>query len=135
MTLIADKVTSKRLETRLCEFSKFGMTLHYLLEEGRASLKDLESIFFSSDDEKSCFIYGKLIRNVKPNDLKLSFEKYSLENPNVDGLDANDYQDSLNLIYTQKIISRILNDSKDNIDKVYINTYNHLLVNNCSLSR
>lgn len=133
MALIADKSTSKKLENRLSEFSKFGMTLYYLLEEGRASISDLESIFFSTDDEKSCFIYGKLIRNVKPNDLKLSFDKYSIQYPNTECLENNEYQDNLNLIYTKKIINKILNDSNDNIDKIYINTYNHLLINNSDL--
>ena len=57
MALIADKVTSKKLENRLDEFSKFGMTLYYLFEEGRININDLENIFFSHDDEKSSFIY------------------------------------------------------------------------------
>jgi hypothetical protein len=133
MALIADKMTSKKLENRLGEFSKFGMTLYYLLEEGRASINDLESFFFSPDDEKSCFIYGKLIRRVKPNDLKLSFDKYSCEYPNVECLDSCKYQDNLNLIYTKKIINRILDDFYDKIDKVYVNTYNYLLINNSEL--
>ena len=79
MALIADKATSKKLEDRLCEFSKLGMIFHYLLEEGRASISDLESLFFSKDDEKSCFIYGKLIQHVEPKDLKLSYDRYSIE--------------------------------------------------------
>lgn len=129
MALIADKITSKKLENRLSEFSKFGMTLYYLLEEGRVNINDLENIFFSHDDEKSCFIYGKVIRHVKPNDIKLSFDKYSIEHPNIDYLDNSQYKDNLNLLYTKKIISTILDYAKDNIDKIYINTYNYLLAN------
>ena len=133
MALIADKKTSKKLENRLNEFSKLGMTLYYLLEEGRASITDLENIFFSTDDEKSCFIYGKIIKKVKPTDLKLSFDKYSELHPNTGCLENSEYKDNLNLIYTKKIINKILNDSKENIDKLYINTYNHLLINNSDL--
>ena len=118
MALIADKVTSKKLENRLDEFSKFGMTLYYLLEEGRINIGDLENLFFSHDDEKSSFIYSKLIRHVNPKDIKMSFDKYSIEN-----------QNNLNILYTKKLINTILNDSKDNIDKVYINTYDYLLKN------
>ena len=65
MALIADKVTSKKLENRLNEFSKFGMTLYYLFEEGRVNLNDLENLFFSHDDEKSCFIWLKHIAHDK----------------------------------------------------------------------
>lgn len=130
MALIADKVTSRKLENRLSEFSKFGMTLYYLLEEGRVNINDLENIFFSTDDEKSCFVYGKLIRRVKPNDMELSFDRYSIEHPNTNYLEKDKYQNSLNVLYTQKIINTILADTKDNIDKLYVNTYNYLLANN-----
>ncbi len=129
MALIADKVTSKKLENRLNEFSKFGMTLYYLFEEGRVNLNDLENLFFSHDDEKSCFIYGKLIRHVKPNDIKVSFDRYSIKHPNTNYLEKEKYEDNLNILYTKKIINTILNDSKENIDKIYINTYNYLLAN------
>lgn len=129
MALIADKVTSKKLENRLDEFSKFGMTLYYLLEEGRINIGDLENLFFSHDDEKSSFIYSKLIRHVNPKDIKMSFDKYSIENPNNDYLTKDKYQNNLNILYTKKLINTILNDSKDNIDKVYINTYDYLLKN------
>ena len=129
MSLIADKVTSKKLENRLDEFSKFGMTLYYLLEEGRINIGDLENLFFSHDDEKSSFIYSKLIRHVNPKDIKMSFDKYSIENPNNDYLTKDKYQNNLNILYTKKLINTILNDSKDNIDKVYINTYDYLLKN------
>ena len=43
MALILDKTTSKKLENRLTEFSKFGMIFYYLFEEGRASISDLEN--------------------------------------------------------------------------------------------
>ena len=129
MALIADKVTSKKLENRLDEFSKFGMTLYYLLEEGRINIGDLENLFFSHDDEKSSFIYSKLIRHVNPKDIKMSFDKYTIENPNNDYLTKDKYQNNLNILYTKKLINTILNDSKDNIDKVYINTYDYLLKN------
>ena len=98
MALIADKVTSKKLENRLDEFSKFGMTLYYLLEEGRINIGDLENLFFSHDDEKSSFIYSKLIRHVNPKDIKMSFDKYSIENPNNDYLTKDKYQNNLNIL-------------------------------------
>lgn len=129
MALIADKVTSKKLENRLDEFSKFGMTLYYLFEEGRINISDLENLFFSHDDEKSSFIYSKLIRHVNPKDIKMSFDKYSIENPNTSYLAKDIYQNNLNILYTRKLINTILSDSKDNIDKVYVNTYDYLLKN------
>ncbi len=129
MALILDKTTSKKLENRLTEFSKFGMIFYYLFEEGRASISDLENIFFSHDDEKSCFIYGKLIKNINPKDMKLSFDRYSKDNPNLDGLEKAKYEEDLNIIYTKKILNTIVNDAKDKIDKVYINTYDYLLAN------
>ena len=129
MALILDKTTSKKLENRLTEFSKFGMIFYYLFEEGRASINDLENIFFSHDDEKSCFIYGKLIKNINPKDMKLSFDRYSKDNPNLEGLEKAKYEEDLNIIYTKKILNTIVNDAKDNIDKVYINTYDYLLAN------
>ena len=129
MALIADKVTSKKLENRLDEFSKFGMTLYYLFEEGRINISDLENLFFSHDDEKSSFIYSKLIRHVNTKDIKMSFDKYSIENPNTSYLAKDIYQNNLNILYTRKLINTILSDSKDNIDKVYVNTYDYLLKN------
>jgi hypothetical protein len=76
MALMADKQTSKMLENRFNEFTEYGMTLYYLLEEGRLNIKDLESILFSKDDEKSSFIYGKILKHTKPNDFKDSYNKY-----------------------------------------------------------
>lgn len=130
MSLILDKTMSKKLEDRLNEFSKFGMTFYYLLENGRASMSDLENIFFANDDEKSCFIYGNLIKKVTSNDIKLSFDKYSKNNPNENKKDKTKYEEDLNLLYTKKILNMIANDSKHNVDKIYVNTYNYLLSNN-----
>jgi len=132
MALIADKTTSKKLQNRLNEFSKLGMTLYYLFENGRININELERLFFSSDDEKSCLVYANLIKKVKSSDLKESFNKYSLEYPNTNLLEKDKYEDKLNLLYTEKIINTILSFSHDNIDKIYINTYNYLLVNNCN---
>lgn len=129
MALITDKMTSKKLETRLFEFKEYGMTLYYLLEEGRTNVKDLESIFFSKDDEKSSFIYGKIMKHMKPSDLKKSYEKYSINYPNSDKIDEKEYKKNLNVIYTQKIIDLLINETNDKIDKTYINTYKHLLTN------
>ena len=120
--LLADKKTCKKLENRLDEFKIFGTTLYYLLEEGRTNINDLESIFFSKDDEKSNFIYGKIMKHIKPNDLKQSYSKYVIDYPNTD-------EKNLNIIYTKKIIDIILDNSRENIDKDYINTYEYLLTN------
>jgi hypothetical protein len=128
MALLVDKKTSKKLETRLSEFSEYGMTLYYLLEEGRTNIHDLESVLFSKDDEKSSFIYGNIMKHIKPNDLKLSFEKYSINFPQND-IDDNDYKKDLNIIYTKKIIDKVIEESRASIDKTYANTYAYLLTN------
>ena len=112
MALITDKMTSKKLETRLLEFKEYGMTLYYLLEEGRTN-----------------FIYGKIMKHMKPSDLKKSYEKYSINYPNSDKIDEKEYKKNLNVIYTQKIIDLLINETNDKIDKTYINTYKHLLTN------
>ena len=121
MALMTNKTTSKKLENRIVEVSEYAMTLYYLFEEGRASLKDLESIFFSKDDEKSSFTYGKVLKHMNPSDLKMSLEKYGQS-------DTNDIK-KLNLLYTKKIIDLVLDNATDQIDKTYINTYNYLLTN------
>lgn len=121
MALMTNKTTSKKLENRIEEVSEYAMTLYYLFEEGRASLKDLESIFFSKDDEKSSFTYGKILKHMNPSDLKMSLEKYGQS-------DTNDIK-KLNLLYTKKIIDLVLDNATDQIDKTYINTYNYLLTN------
>ena len=121
MALMTNKTTSKKLENRIEEVSEYAMTLYYLFEEGRASLKDLESVFFSKDDEKSSFTYGKILKHMNPSDLKMSLEKYGQS-------DTNDIK-KLNLLYTKKIIDLVLDNATDQIDKTYINTYNYLLTN------
>ena len=121
MALMTNKTTSKKLENRIVEVSEYAMTLYYLFEEGRASLKDLESVFFSKDDEKSSFTYGKILKHMNPSDLKMSLEKYGQS-------DTNDIK-KLNLLYTKKIIDLVLDNATDQIDKTYINTYNYLLTN------
>lgn len=128
MALLTDKKTSKKLETRLSEFTEYGMALYYLLEEERTNIRDLESIFFSKDDEKSSFIYGKIMKKIKPNDLTKSFERYSLFYPK-DDKDDKTYKKYLNIKYTKKVIDIVISKSEDNIDKTYINTYDYLLTN------
>lgn len=124
MSLIADKKTSEKLENRLNEFKNFGMTLYFLYEENRIKLSELSDIFFSPDDEKSCFAYSNMIRKIKTGDLDKSYEKYKDNYPDYNG---EKYRDILNNIYTKKIIKEILDTSCDNIDKIYINTYEYLL--------
>ena len=121
MALMTNKTTSKKLENRLEEVSKYAMTLYYLFEEGRTSIKDLESILFSEDDEKSSFTYGKVLKHIKTSDLQKSYEKYVSE-----GMSA---ESDLNLLYTKKIIESVIDKSTDQIDKTYINTYDYLLAN------
>lgn len=121
MALMTNKTTSKKLENRLEEVSKYAMTLYYLFEEGRTSLKDLESILFSKDDEKSSFTYGKVLKHMNPSDLKKSYEKYVNE--------EKKEEKDLNLLYTKKIIELVIDKSTDQIDKTYINTYDYLLAN------
>ena len=127
MALLADRKTSKMLENRLNEFSEYGMTLYYLFEEGRLNLKDLESIFFSHDEEKSSFIYGKIIKHTKPNDLKESFKRYGEVPEVLNEEEEKKQKKDLNIIYTKKIIDLVISKSKSQIDKTYINTYEHLL--------
>lgn len=132
MALIADKTTSKRLEDRLNEFSKMGMTFYYLCEEGKIKVCDLEDLFFSKDDEKSCFVYGNIIRKVKACDLTMSYEKYKVMYPNRNSDSEELYQNNLNRIYTQKILDLICSNSDRTIDKVYVSTYEYLLNNSLS---
>lgn len=129
MGLMTDKKTSKMLENRFNEFTEYGVTLYYLLEEGRLNIKDLESIFFSKDDEKSSFIYGKILKHTKPNDFKDSYNKYRISEGEKEFGDENTYKKNLNMLYTKKIIDLIVNQNKNKIDMTYVNTYNHLLAN------
>jgi len=127
MKLMADKFTKEALENRLKEFTKFGMLFYFLMEEDRINISELESIFFSPDEEKSTFLYCKLIKNIKSDDVLSSFERYKEEHPNSNNLPITKYEERLNKIYISKLID-VLQDTKNNkIDKTYINTYNHLL--------
>jgi hypothetical protein len=127
MSLITDKKTTTKLETRLNEFREYGMTIYYLFEDGRTNIKDLENLFFSKDDEKSNFTYGKIMKHIKPSDLNKSFEKYKDNYPNDNDDNENEYKKNLNTIYTNKIIDLLIKEKEDRIDKTYINTYKHLL--------
>ena len=122
MALLTDKYTTETLENRLNEFSEFGMTLYYLFEEGRTNIDDLSNLFFSKDDEKTIFTYGKIMKRMKPNDLEASFNKYKDNYP-------NNTKKDLNIIFTKKIIDLVLQEQESRIDKTYINTYNYLLAN------
>ena len=122
MALLTDKYTTETLENRLNEFSEYGMTLYYLLEEGRTNIDDLSNLFFSKDNEKTTFIYGKIMRKMKPNDLQDSYNKYKDSYP-------NNTKKDLNILFTKKIIDLVLEQQENKIDKTYINTYNYLLAN------
>ncbi len=126
MALLVDKTTSIKLENRLKEFSEYAMTLYYLLEEERTTIKDIEMIFFSEDDEKSGFIYKKIMKRIKSGDLKSSFDRYSVNYEN-DCEDLDSFQRKLNLVYIEKLLDLVINKSVDTLDKTYINTYKHLL--------
>ena len=122
MALLTDKYTTKTLENRLNEFSEYGMTLYYLFEDGRTNIDDLSNLFFSNDEEKTLFTYGKIIKKMKPNDVNDSFNKYKEYYPN------NDIKD-LNILFTKKILDLILENQANKLDKTYVNTYNYLLAN------
>ena len=127
MALIADKKTSKNLENRIDEFSKFGMTFYYLFEEGRISMLELENLFFSKDNVKSSFAYMNILRRIKQSDIDSSLSKYKSICPNEKLLDETVYEANLNILYIKKLINTVISTSKDRLDKVYINTYNYLL--------
>ncbi len=122
MALLTDKYTTETLENRLNEFREFGMTLYYLLEEGRTNIDDLSNLFFSKDNEKTLFTYGKIIKKMKPNDLEASFNRYKDNYP-------NNSKEDLNIIFTKKIIDLVFENQEGKVDKTYINTYNYLLAN------
>lgn len=122
MALLTDKYTTETLENRLNEFSEYGMTLYYLFEDGRTNIDDLSNLFFSNDEEKTLFTYGKIIKKMKPNDVNDSFNKYKEYYPN------NDIKD-LNILFTKKILDLILENQANKLDKTYVNTYNYLLAN------
>ncbi len=135
--LITDKQTTMKLNDRLTEFSKFGMTFHYLLEEGKITLKEIEDIFFSKDDEKSTFMYINTMRKIMPEDVDEAYLKYQDDYPLADS-SIDEQKEKLNLLYTSKIINEIASIGDASIDKTYINTYNYLLgdkdTNNLSYS-
>lgn len=124
--LITDKKTTMKLNERLTEFSKFGMTFHYLLEEGRLSISEIEDIFFSKDDEKSTFRYMSMMRRIMPEDVESAFLRYQDDYPKGDMSDI-EHASRLNIIFTGKIINEIAGKCDTNVDKTYINTYNYLL--------
>ena len=129
MPLLTDKKTTKKLENRLLEFIEYGMTIYYLYEEKRTNIKDLEDIFFSKDDEKSSFLYSKIMKHIKPSDLKKALERYSINNKKEDNQEELKYKKELNIVYTEKIINILVDNKNEIIDKTYINTYNYLLAN------
>lgn len=121
--LLTDKETTKKLYDRLVEFSKYGMVLYYMLENGRIESRDLEGIFCSKDDEKSSFLYINLMKRINPIDLEISQEKY-IKEEKIDDINR------LNLLYTGKLIDTISLQKDTSIDKTYINTYQYLLEDN-----
>jgi len=129
MGIILDRDTSKKLEIRLDEYSKYGASLYYLYEEKRVRINDLEKLFFSKDDDKSCFIYNNIIRHLTTNDLKDSYNRYSNIYPNSSNYSKETYNDELNKVFTKKILDEISASNGNHIDKRYINTYNYLLSN------
>ncbi len=124
--LITDKKTTMKLSERLTEFSKYGMTFNYLLEEGRLDIKEIEEIFFSKDDEKSTFRYMNMMRRIMPSDVEDAFSRYQDDYPKGD-LSLQEHAKHLNLLFTEKIINEIAGKCDTNVDKTYINTYNYLL--------
>ncbi len=129
MGIILDRDTSKKLEYRLDEYSKYGASLYYLFEQKRVRISDLENLFFSKDDDKSCFAYNNIIRHITMNDLKDSYNKYSNIYPNSSNYSKETYKDELNKVCTKKIIDEVLASKGNHIDKIYVNTYNYLLSN------
>lgn len=134
--LITDKKTTMKLNERLTEFSKFGMTFYYLLEEGRISINEVSDIFFSTDDEKSTFRYMNTIRKIMPEDVDSATLRYQNHFAKEDLTDS-EYINKLNMFFTAKIINEVANKNEVSIDRTYINTYNYLLdqdseVNNLS---
>lgn len=130
--LITDKKTTMKLSERLVEFSKFGMTFHYLLEEGRIAISEIEDIFFSKDDEKSTFRYINMMRKIMPEDVEEAFSRYQDDYPRGE-LSQEEHANHLNLIFTGKIINEIAGKCDGAVDKTYINTYNYLLDQECGV--
>lgn len=129
MALITDKETTKKLNDRLNEFSSFGMTIYYLLENKQLDLKTISDIFFDKDEDKAVLMYLKLMSQIKPDDVALAYEKYKGQNPNAENMQEDRYQGYLNVLYTSKIINKIAMANNFNVDKTYVNTYNYLIEN------
>ena len=129
MEKLIDNDTKKKLEDRLEEYSKYGTSLCYLLEEKRVKLKDFENVFFSKDDEKSCFVYGMILKQITNNDLNESYKRYSNLYPNKNNEENDTYIDSLNKVCTKNIIDEVSYYKGNKIDRLYVNTYNYLLAN------
>ena len=129
MALITDRETTKKLNDRLNEFSTFGMTIYYLLENERLELQTISDIFFAKDEDKAVLMYLKLMKLIKPSDMTLAYEKYQKINPNTEEMTEEKYQEYLNVLYTSKIINKIAMTNNFNIDKTYVNTYNYLIEN------
>lgn len=129
MALITDKETTKKLNDRLNEFSTFGMTIYYLLENERLELKTISDIFFAKDEDMAVLMYLQLMKKIKPNDINLAYEKYQNLNPNTEDKSEDQYREYLNVLYTSKIINKIAATNNFNIDKTYVNTYNYLIEN------
>ena len=104
------------------------MTFHYLLEENRLSINEVEDIFFSKDDEKSAFRYMNMMKHIMPTDVENAFLRYQDDYPKGDMSDM-EHMNRLNFIFTSKIINEIAGKCDTCVDKTYINTYNYLLDN------
>lgn len=127
MALLTDKETRKDLKERLSEFGQFGMVFNYMLDENSIDISDLERIFFDSDREKATLIYSKLLRQMKPEYLDVSYSKYSVLFPNECDLSEAEYCNYLNKCCLNSLLLRL--SDEDNIDKTYVNTYSFLLKN------
>ena len=114
------------LSERLAEFSEFGMIFRYMLDKKEIELKDLETMIFDTDREKSTLIYYTLLKKVKPSHMEESFDLYSGYFPNKDELGDSEYAKYLNKKCINEIICKINEDNK-RIDKTYFNTYSFLL--------
>lgn len=130
MALITDKKVTKKLNDRLNEFSNFGMTLYFLLEEDKIKLKTISEVFFDEDEDKAVLMYLKLMKSIKKEDIENAYLKYSKMNPNTTNISEEKYKSYLNILYTSKIINKVALENNFCIDKTYVNTYNYLLENN-----
>ena len=100
MALITDKKITKKLNDRLNEFSNFGMTLYFLLEEDKIKLKTISEVFFDRDEDKAVLMYLNLIKSIKKEDIDNAYIKYSKINPNTNNICEEKYKSYLNALYT-----------------------------------